>query len=97
MLTLSFTPGQRADPVFGVDKIQHFAMGMFVQGLGYGAVRMAGGNNMTALAVASTGSASVAVAKERWDARGNGVASRRDIAWTIAGAGAMSIGLAQVR
>lgn len=102
VLVLAFTFGRSPSATgghgwLGADKAKHLAIGTFVQSVGYGTVRVLGGTNGSALAVATAGSATVAALKESRDRRGSGTPEAADVVWTLAGAAAVSPLLAQTR
>jgi uncharacterized protein YfiM (DUF2279 family) len=98
-LWLVFTLGapDSGDRWFSSDKIQHFVSSAFVQGMGYASLRSTGISHSGALAGASGVTLAVGVAKEMKDQRRKGEFSVRDMAWDVAGAGAMSVLLTQSR
>ncbi len=83
------------DRWLGPDKIKHFALSAFVQGVGYAALRGVGAEHRLALAGASVGTAVVGVGREVYDRREGRIFSRRDLVWDAAGAAAMSVALTQ--
>ena len=84
-------PEHRGDSWFGPDKLQHFFTSAFVQSIGYGALRRAGGDNGLALAGASALTAAAGVGKELRDRRVKGEFSVRDLVWDAAGAGSATV------
>jgi uncharacterized protein YfiM (DUF2279 family) len=79
------------DSWFAPDKIQHFFSSAFVQTISYGALRGVGVSHGGALGGASIATAAVGVGKEIYDARHQGDASFRDLAWDAVGAGAVTV------
>ena len=97
-IVLAFAPqAVSADRWFSSDKIQHFVSSAFVQGMGYAVLRTTGISHTGSLAGASVVTAAVGVTKEYHDRNVTGDFSARDLAWDAAGAGAMSVRLAQSR
>jgi putative lipoprotein len=80
-----------ADGWLSQDKAQHFFMSAFVQSIAYGSLRGTGMSHGSALAGASVTTAAVGVGKEVRDRRVTGLFSPRDLAWDVAGAGAMTL------
>lgn len=72
------------------DKVKHFLVSAFIQGVGYGALRTTGMPHGAALAAATAGTVAVGVARELHDRRTKGAFSARDLAWDVAGAAAAS-------
>ena len=96
VLSLNGAAGARADDGwFSADKVKHFLTSAFVQSLAYGSLRGVGARHGAALVGATVTTAAVGVGKELNDARTGGDPSVRDLAWDAAGAGAVSLFLAQ--
>lgn len=95
VLSLGGSPGARRDDGWlSADKAKHFLTSAFVQTLAYGSLRGIGASHATALAGATVTTAAVGVGKELYDARTGGDPSAKDLAWDLAGAGAMTVFLA---
>jgi uncharacterized protein YfiM (DUF2279 family) len=96
VLSLGGSPASRADDGWlSADKVKHFLTSAFVQSLAYGSLRGAGASHGAALVGATVTTAAVGVGKELYDARTGGDPNARDLAWDAAGAGAVSLLLAQ--
>jgi uncharacterized protein YfiM (DUF2279 family) len=86
------------DLVPRADRIKHFMVGTFTQGMGYGVARTFGAARGTSLVAASTVTVGVAYMKERMDERERrGAASVADFAWTLAGGAGVSVALGKAR
>ena len=79
------------DSWWSVDKSKHFLLGAFVQGMSYGTLRALGGSHDLSLGGASAASITIGIGKELRDRRAYGRFSTRDLVWTVAGAGAMTV------
>lgn len=97
LLSLSLQTVVAPDKWFAADKVQHFFIGTFVQSASFGVLRAAKVDRAPAFIAASALSASVAVGKEIRDRGGQGDPSLKDLAWTLAGAAAISPALARTR
>ena len=95
VLSLNGAPATRADDGwFSADKAKHFLTSAFVQSLAYGSLRGLGATHGAALVGATVTTAAVGVGKEMYDSRHGGDPSARDLAWDAAGAGVVSLLLA---
>jgi uncharacterized protein YfiM (DUF2279 family) len=86
-LSLTLPP----DHWFGPDKLKHFFVAAFTQGVAYSALQAAHVRHDQALAGAWAVTATVSVAKEVHDRRSYGLFSVRDLVWDAAGAGAATL------
>ena len=83
-------PRLAADQWVGADKVKHFFLAGFVQGVAHSGSRATGTGARSSLAVAGTVTALVSVGKEWHDRRTTGF-SARDLVWDAAGAGTMTL------
>lgn len=97
LLSLSLQTVAAPDKWFAADKVRHFFIGTFVQSASFGVLRAAKVDRTPALIAASAVSASVAAGKEIRDRGGHGDSSLKDLAWTFAGAAAISPALARTK
>jgi uncharacterized protein YfiM (DUF2279 family) len=79
------------------DKVQHFFLGAFVQGVAFSVADAAGAPRPIALSAASAVSVSAVLAKEIRDRNGRGTPSVKDAVWGLAGAAAISPLLARTK
>lgn len=80
-LTPSFASAQVQDEWWAEDKAKHFAASAVLAAGGYALAATRYESREARLATGFAVSFSAGVAKEIWDARGNGVASWRDMVW----------------
>lgn len=90
-------PNPPPDAWLAPDKARHFFTSAFVQTFSYSSLRASGLEHRTAITGATVVAVSLGIGKEMRDARRGGRPSLRDIAWNLAGVGAATLVLQQVR
>jgi pimeloyl-ACP methyl ester carboxylesterase len=76
------------DSLFGIDKLKHFLLSGFVEGVAFAGLQAAGTGRSASLAGAGATAAMVAVGREVHDRRVTGLFSVGDLLWDAVGAGA---------
>lgn len=76
------------DRWFAADKVKHFLLAAFLQGVGHSALRLAGVRHGHAQAGSVAVAISLSALKERADRRAYGHFSVRDLVWSAAGTAA---------
>jgi uncharacterized protein YfiM (DUF2279 family) len=74
----------------GTDKVKHFFLAAFVQGVAHSGARATGAGARSSLGLAGVVTSVVSVGKEWHDRRTTGF-SARDLVWDAAGAGTMTL------
>lgn len=95
-LAVNLLYGQAAvahpDSWFGIDKLKHFFMSVFIESVSYSALQAAGVNHRPALGGAIGITLGLGVARELHDRRQKGnIFSVRDLTWDALGAGAGAV------
>jgi hypothetical protein len=76
------------DSVLGIDKLKHFLLSGFVEGVAFAGLQAAGTERRASLAGAGATTAIVALGRELHDRRVSGLFSVGDLLWDAVGAGA---------
>ncbi|MDQ3082384.1 MAG: alpha/beta hydrolase, partial [Gemmatimonadota bacterium] len=85
------------DSLIGIDKLKHFLLAGFVEGVAFAGLQAAGASRIESLAVAGISAAAVSLGRERHDRRTTGLFSFGDLVWDALGAGAAMLVLTRVR
>ncbi len=85
------------DSLVGIDKLKHFLMAGFVEGVAFAGLQAVGADRNASLAGAGVSVAIVSLGRERHDRRTTGLFSFGDLVWDALGAGAAMLVLTRVR
>ncbi len=85
------------DSLVGIDKLKHFLMAGFVEGVAFAGFQAVGADRNASLAGAGVSVVIVSIGRERHDRRATGLFSFGDLVWDALGAGAAMLVLARVR
>jgi len=86
-----------SDHWFGADKVKHFFMSAFVEGVTYSALRASNVRHDPALVAASSVTLGIGIVKEIHDHQSYGQFSVKDLTWDVAGNAAAATVLAHTR